>query len=383
MKNKFFFATMILSILISSCIKDEGADREADIEKIFLPADVMMTSIINEDLKKVLLMVYDTTGFHSKKIAPTIVTSPGATVFPNSEDSVILSNYMTEYVVTAGSGEVKKYTIEVVPYIPLKFGFEDWYTVSNIAGTKVYDMLSETLWTNANEGVNLLYPPNKEFPTRKTKESYSGEYAAFLETVEGQRSSFPVSDIPIYAGSLFQGAFKANLGDPVSSAKFGQIHPEYAGKPIRFTGWYKYSSGAMYQQFRIPEGGKKKDVILVPGQKDEFDIYAVLFEVTKGSVGQTQYLNAADLTDLENSKYPIVAIASVADHSEKAIYTKFDIPFTYRRPINYEENDYKLAIVLSSSKDGAFYEGAIGSKLWVDEIEVECVPIEGKSQVKK
>ncbi|KAB5214168.1 hypothetical protein GAB12_25115, partial [Bacteroides thetaiotaomicron] len=33
---------------------------------------------------------------------------------------------------------------------------------------------------------------------------------------------------------------------------------------------------------------------------------------------------------------------------------------------------YKLGIVLSSSVDGAYFKGAVGSTLYVDEVELIC-----------
>lgn len=39
---------------------------------------------------------------------------------------------------------------------------------------------------------------------------------------------------------------------------------------------------------------------------------------------------------------------------------------------NLKNGKYKLAIVLSSSINGAYFIGAIGSTLWVDELEIVC-----------
>lgn len=370
-------ATTIATLLFSSCIKDEELNKEGDIEEISLPSDIMDTYTIRNRLDAIDVYVYDTTGFHNKKIAPSIVTSPGATVFPASGDSVALENYTAKYTVTPEDGHGSRtYTLRILPPPPLEFNFESWYTVSNAAGTRVYDMLTESLWSNANAGVTLRYFDNTPFPTRKTTEAKSGKYAAFLETVEGQRSAISTLDIPLYAGNLFYGTFSANLGDPVTSAKFGQILSPKLGKPVKFTGWYKYQPGEVYQYYRIPEGKSKKDVILAPGVQDKFSVYAVLFEVKKDQEGQNQYLSAHDIINLDESKLPIVAKAFLEDYSPKAEYTYFDIPFTYLRTMDSENNAYKLAIVFSSSQDGAFYEGAIGSKLWVDEVEVVCEEIE-------
>lgn len=59
------------------------------------------------------------------------------------------------------------------------------------------------------------------------------------------------------------------------------------------------------------------------------------------------------------------------DGSEKAEWTKFNIPFKYLEGKSYDESkEYKLAIVCSSSKDGDKFKGAVNSTLIVDELEI-------------
>ena len=54
----------------------------------------------------------------------------------------------------------------------------------------------------------------------------------------------------------------------------------------------------------------------------------------------------------------------------------FDIPFDYQRYGKTIDNaklakgEYKISIIFASSKDGATFEGAPGSTLLVDEVEL-------------
>ena len=53
----------------------------------------------------------------------------------------------------------------------------------------------------------------------------------------------------------------------------------------------------------------------------------------------------------------------------------FDIPFEYQNgytseKIDFETNKYKLAVVFSSSFYGDHYEGSVGSRLVVDEVNI-------------
>ena len=361
--------------LLLSCIKEEGSYREADIESFTLPSDIMLTStVINQkDNNRVIITVNDTTDLKNGKIIPEITLSPGAKIQPASGVEVQLQNYKTSYTVTAEDGNEKIYTIVLEKYRPLLYDFEDWYEVSNTSGTRVYDMLSDQLWCNANKGVTMVYRDNTLFPTRRTTDSYSGKYGILLETVFGNRNPTTfILDIPLYAGSAFRGVFDTNLSDPVSSAKFGQNHPKSLGKPVRFTGWYKYKSGEYYQTCTVETSPKKHNVVdTIPGKKDELDIYAVMFKVPQGNDGKKIYLTAEDVQTSDR----LIAKAIISDRTEKGDWTRFDIPFVYTEAIDYSRYDYKLAIVLSSSKRGAFYEGAIGSLLVVDEIEIVTEPI--------
>jgi hypothetical protein len=54
-------------------------------------------------------------------------------------------------------------------------------------------------------------------------------------------------------------------------------------------------------------------------------------------------------------------------------YQPFDIAFSYKGVFNQDELEayaYKLAIIFSSSKNGAIFEGAVGSKLIVDNVKI-------------
>ena len=61
---------------------------------------------------------------------------------------------------------------------------------------------------------------------------------------------------------------------------------------------------------------------------------------------------------------------------EPAEWTEFNIPFEPRNGKKFDynklaNNEYAITDVASSSKDGAFFEGAVGSTLFVDEIKIE------------
>ena len=49
------------------------------------------------------------------------------------------------------------------------------------------------------------------------------------------------------------------------------------------------------------------------------------------------------------------------------------IPFVYRKTFDHEKlskGEYYMAVVFSSSRDGAYFEGAVGSTLIIDEAKL-------------
>jgi len=355
MMNKFFYI-ISLALLTTSCIKDEPLGREADIVNFNFEGIVLVSNHITND--KIQLVV--SSDENIRNLIPVIELSNGATVEPASGIAQDFSEKV-KYMVTSEDGNWKKeYEVSVSPTIDYEFDFEDW--VISGSGTWQYPALKDISWSSANIGIMLAKAGQVElYPTRDTTFSVEGEHAAVLQTQRG--GTYWNQLIPIFSGSLFRGVFRLNQNDFVESAKFGQIHPKEKGKPVLFTGNYIYRPGKVF----LDKNGNA-----VPGKVDEFSIYAILYHVDKGEAGKETYLNANDI--LTSSR--IVARAVVEDHSAKEKFTHFSIPFTYEKQVDYNTYDYKLAVVFASSKDGAFYEGAPGSMLIVDESEIVCEDFE-------
>lgn len=368
MKMKLLASLCLITTFLPSCIKDEGPDREADITELSIDEKNYLTTIYNENSKVISLIIADTTGYSDKRIAPTIKISKGSTVSPASGDSIDLNNYTQHYTVTAQDGATKTYTLNIIPYKSIVMDFEDWYQVKASAN-RIYDLPENNLWINANQGVAVLYRDNERFPTAPIEDprpGSTGHYSVELKTVYGSESSLDIMNIPIYAGNMYLGKFDfwAALTNPLKTTLFGQPHPKEAGKPLRLIAWYKYSAGTEYTTWEYVNG--KKTVSTTNEIKDHPDLYAVLYKVPKGKEGQDFYLTGIDI----NSSERIIARARLEDFAEKKEWTRVSLDFIYTEELDYVENDYKLAIVLSSSFDGANYKGAIGSVLQVDDLRI-------------
>ena len=128
-----------------------------------------------------------------------------------------------------------------------------------------------------------------------------------------------------------------------------------------FKGVYKYTPGDNYI-----DGSDKNNVKDGLDIEDECSIQAVLYEaVDKDGKDVTLTGN-----DINSSEYR-VAVAQLADGKAKSDWTSFSIAFKEMEGKSYDsEKQYKLAIVCSSSKDGDKFQGASGSTLIVDDLEV-------------
>ena len=171
-----------------------------------------------------------------------------------------------------------------------------------------------------------------------------------------------MTKMPIAAGSIFIGEFddKNAMKDKEKATHFGlQIIPEGC-RPVALKGYYRYTPGETFTD---------KNKQPVEGMRDECSIYAVLFEIDPNNFIP---LNGSNITSSDR----IVLMADLKNGGEPEDWTEFNIPF---EPMNGKEfdyeklanNEYVITIVASSSKNGAFFEGAVGSTLLIDELKIE------------
>lgn len=373
---KFKYLSIISAIIlgVSSCIKDEPLNRETDILSFKILDDSYVDD--NPDTQTGEVFVYVTDDINLEKVKTEITISPGATITPASGVEQDFSKGPLTYKVVSEDGNyTKNYLVTLVRLstLDLKFDFEDWKQTN----MGYYDMQIKTsegflvkMWDSGNPGIAIVNK-GKEFPTRPsaTTEAYSGKYAAKLETSYGGVKIGSIQ-IPIFSGSLFYGRFSLaeGIGEPRKCLHLGRLHPQKQGKPLTFTGYYKYKKGSPYVYL---ENGQE---IRTDEIDDAFSLYAVLFKVTKGE-SYNEYLDG--ITILNSEKIVAradwkPATASQTDELVEKGFTKFTIPFKYSEELNYNIYDYKLTIMFASSKDGNEYKGALGSTLIVDDVEIIC-----------
>jgi len=355
---KKIIALLILAILFFSCSSDEGVkSSENYIEKFSLPTEINLVqiNIINE--QNLVYVLTDSANYEKlSTVEPTVEASKGASI---KEEGKNWTDKNFKYVITAENGGTREYSVVISKTVPNKNSFEDW------ASDKGYYVLSDLNWTNGNAGISTALqffgkdnanPEN--YPTKKTTEGYEGN-AVLLETITG--GSIFGRDMPILSGNFFLGNFNTSkmATDELAATEFGKL---YLAKPKSVKGYYKYEEGT--GNF---VGGTDST------KKDSCDIYAAFYQASDDN-GKEIILTAKDTKDkLDKSPY-VLAFARWPNCSTTQ-GTGFQ-PFVldldnYKSNPDFKKYNYKLLITFAASKGGATYEGKIGSKLVVDEVEIE------------
>ncbi|GHV03739.1 hypothetical protein FACS189416_0640 [Bacteroidia bacterium] len=363
---KAFIVVMAL-LLCGGCIKDEPLSPYADIDAFALPANIMLSpATINQNN----ITIFVRKNVDLTALVPTITLSEGATIQPSADIPQDFTRPVN-YTVTAPDGKHQRiYTVELTSRSLYKYGFENWEVLSsNAYETPVeYDLEKKrtTPWDSSNKGINIYvqYPEASQYPIHKTTQHTEGQYAAEMLTKNGPGSILGIVNIPVVAGSLFTGVLTPlnALKDPLLATEFGQ---PIEHKPLRLTGKYIYKAGADY----IDKKG------LRIGFRDSCAVYSVFFRTDRN----LERLNGTNILTHPN----IVAIAMMppagrAGTPNENDFVAFDIPFDYKTDhvVDFDKNTYKLVIIFSSSYWGDYYEGAPGSHLVVDDVEIITEEIE-------
>ena len=301
-----------------------------------------------------------------KQLDPEFELSPGAQIekLDHIEENLDRGIYLYYRTVSEDEKWSKNYEVsftkQTVIDTEILFSFEHfavenkyhiWYE-EDANGTRL------NWWTSGNGGFVLTGQGKKpeDFPTSSYEEGYTGNCVK-LKTCDTGAFGKKIK-MPIAAGSIFIGEFKLdNLIEARKATKMGlQIVPT---KPTALTGYYKYTPGEKFTD---------KNKTEVEGRRDACAIYAVVFEVDPENF---EPLNGDNVTSSDR----IVLIAELQNPGEPAEWTEFNIPFEPRngKVFDYDKldnNEYAIAVVASSSKDGAFFEGAVGSTLLIDELKI-------------
>jgi hypothetical protein len=339
---------LLLSILVlSACIKEDyfGKSSFNKIISFALPQQ-LGASQINHDSLLIRVTVSDEADITA--IAPTTLTiSNFATISPVKEQVRDFSDSVV-YTVTAEDGSQADYTIYVdtdAPEIQIpNSGFNNWY-VTNAGYSQIGTGPNDTIWCTGNEGVVTMGDANT-LPLvsgNDTVAQLTTQKLGFLAQLVGQG---------IAAGSLFTGTFELNIANPPESPQFGT---PFIARPKSFSIDFRYIPGdEMTNGFGNPIAGN-----------DSLDI-AVLLEDRSSlpwkRVATAWYRTDETTPDWFELKLPL-------------IYGQQVNPAYYEIPTNGvwgtgDETPTHISIIFSSSARGAFFEGAPGSELLLNNFQL-------------
>lgn len=392
-QSRLIVAALSMSCIttLSSCFKEEPLNAECDIEQAYIHADnkFLLNLLFTNPSDTLVNVQSDQTNIEFTmrpsvaltKQAPIFRLTPGATISPESGSLQDFSKGPVTYTVTSEDKQWSRtYQVSIKKgqtTMPneIEFEFEDAYISKgyynwqeNWNGNKL------DIWATGNSGFKMSNSSSKpeEYPTVMIENGYRGK-GVQLTTRRTSGLADAVKK-PIAAGNLFIGQFDATdalLDDAMKATKFG--HPfSFSAKPAKLEGWYKYQAGEKFT-----------DKNMKPLDRHDYGtIYAVLYE-NIDEKGNAVLLYG---DNVQTSKQ-IVALALVGethdDNGKVAIgntreWHHFSVDFDYQSygktidPVKLKNGGYSLAIVCSSSSDGANFLGAVESTLWIDSFKLIC-----------
>ena len=370
MKKLLMLLSVAAAAFLSSCIREEAPNAECDILEVdaaWLSANrdiIIGTPQISN--YAVAFLVAE--GVDCAALEPQFVLTPGATITKNGtsiegEKTIIHYTAQAEDCVWSKPYEVSFTPRSVLPR-DFVFSFEN-YTLDNSNRYNVWyevygNGTQRGIWASGNAGFAFTGKGQKaeDFPSAANPSGVEGDCIKL--TTRDTGSFGKLAGMPIAAGNIFIGEFQsANaMKKPLEATRFGlQIVP---AKPLYLCGAYKYKAGEKFTDKKFQE---------VPGCRDTCAIYSVLFEVDPDSVVTLDGSNV-------KSSERIVLIAQLDNPGEPEEWTSFRIPFEYANGKSFSmerllNNGYAITVVASSSKGGDFFEGAVGSTLFVDNLRIE------------
>ena len=378
-------AALAICGTLTSCFKDEPLNSECDIEQAYLHADnpdeiffqpadslVQIGSTETVIVFKQLRSNADLTA-----LAPMFRITEGATIEPASGTVRDFSQGPLTYKVTSEDGEWSRtYEVRITAEAPqpqeeeveVNYDFENFYLER--AKEKYYvwtDILpdgTEALnWATGNAGFTMAKPSAKPdaFPTTPYNDGFEGN-AVKLTTCKTSTLAASL-DMRIAAGNLFTGVFdsKSATKAPLKATHFGDgSYNQINYRPVTLAGYYQYTPGEVFKDKK----GKE-----VEGRIDQGDIYAVVFR-NVDSEGNSFYLTGDNVL----TSPQIVALARVPNIVKtEGGWHNFSVDFNYSGeldPAILANYGYSMAVVFTSSIEGAAFQGAVGSTLLIDKVSI-------------
>lgn len=385
-------AVVAFATTLTSCFKDEALNNECDIEKawiqvdnpdevFFQPSNAELPDI--ESTKTDLIFPDLRPNSDVTALPVYFKITDGATITPENGSVQNFADGPVTYVVTSEDGQYNRtYRVFIKatdagttpdPGNPGKpeeqlgyvhYDFENYFL--DPASSKFYvwsDYENGSNWATGNPGFKIAKGSAKpdQYPSTPLAEGYDG---AGVKLVTSDTGPFGVVvNMRIAAGNLFTGVFdsKSATKAPLKATHFGEgSYNQINYRPVTLAGYYQYTPGEVFTD----KAGKE-----VAGRIDQGDIYAVVFR-NVDSEGKSFYLTGDNVL----TSPQIVALARVPNVVKtEGGWQNFSVDFNYSGeldPTILANYGYSMAVVFTSSIEGAAFQGAVGSTLLIDKVSI-------------
>lgn len=288
----------------------------------------------------------------------------GATYKPSSGDNFDFTKKTQWYAVTAANGTTKKsYKVSRVPLDFMNdkvFSFTDWKLETQETPGASYS--NPVGWQTPNYAVLMIkafsggamYPMDGPYPVNPIEAGKVGK-AAKMTTLDtkggllmGQIKTPKITAATIYTGSF---NFEAAMKNALEATEFG-LH--YSGaKPLQLKGWYTYTPGTTYYDY----DGTNWTVANI---EDQASVSVILYDVTDNV--------KATITGVDTYTSPRIVAQGMINPEKTTSFSEFTVDLVYTKDYTPKTKIYKLAYIMSASKDGDKFKGAPGSTFIVDEV---------------
>ena len=382
-KIKIIAALVCIAGVMTSCIKDEEQNKECDIESawiedenidklFYLASDTKVTNITSTTSEITFTV---RTMEYLPELAVFFKLTPGATISPANGSKQDFKKGPVTYTVTSEDGQWHRdYKVKCqeadLPFNECNFENFDVVETKNYHSFWEQSSKGEKLdiWSSGNEGYHMLLAaqslmnPDMKitpdlYPTCADPDGYKGNCVKLTTMSTGELGA--LMNKPIASGNLFLGSFDVNktMTNPVEATRMGVV---YTHDPIRVAGYYKYKPGTTYTD---------KNGNTIDGKVDKPFIYSVLYKREFNEENEEIPLYGSNV--LTSPRIVRKAVAQYLPATDK--WKRFEMFFEGDAEVTKEDLEarkYNLAFVIASSYMGDQFEGAVGSTLWVDELDI-------------
>ncbi len=359
MKFKIIFLSCFVSLSLVSCIQEEALNAEADILQCIVSKDILKSDPLIENDRVTLRVRSD---IDLTQQAPEFTLTPGAKIVPASGTVRDFTSPQTYQVISEDGVWTKTYRVSyITSKLSTSYNFEN-YRIDNNAFYVFYETDSNNVhnmdWATGNIGflfTGVAKSPD-DYPTIPSKNGKTGDCVQMQTRSTGSfgaQVKKPIAAGTIYIGSLDLSEIQSN---PRKAIKLGF---PFEHQPLILKGFYKYQAGPVYTDMEKT----------VAGITDTWDAYAIFYETD----ASTKVLDGTNKFTHPN----IISIAQIDTQGKKptAEWTEFHIPFVMKdgKKVDLEKlkaGKYNLSVLFTSSIDGDDFKGAIGSTLYIDDVEV-------------